>query len=857
MPDFLQGWKQFLNENKQLDEATEEEMYNIADVLHNLDPKDLSFNNLFGDKMRLVIPLKEKDPLKDLTEFLEENGYEPDYTTGLATYYTITLPGKEGERPTTLIMTRSQRGVVVRDDGSIKRHKGDTDETHESRKKMIRKKQVKIGKLLQKGARLWDKARDAQTAYQDSQSVSWSLNRSAPGEPVALAAKQKVAADYEKVNKDSGALQDSFSAFQGQTHSSVKNPFKKLLKKWEKRGKANYSMIMSRHPIDVMRMSDFDAIESCHSPPSRSGGAGGSYYKCAVAEAHGHGIVSYVVKNDDLNDLEGEGGYQKKIDAYQENEEELFYDQERAEGEITPISRLRLRKFTHPGLEVTLAVPSQKVYGNATAGSLESLTDWAKEKQADIIQKIEDSKNSDDPKKSAFDEDGDAIDLSKWEMHGGSYMDYDDQASPTFFEFLGHKTIGQPNFDSSTEDNLQLQGGIEAMQREVDEMVENYNNRHSSTNVHRASVEDDGGGEYYIDIAADYIISIDEEEFKYSAFQEKTRKAIESVADELINGYGWTWLDDRVDYTVKQGQVVMEIPVDIDDINPEHGGYAYSTDNLSDILDKLSFQDSGGSEVEEMVLNILRRYGVAQAPNPLYDLVAAWRDGSWYEWNFEFDDEDMPAQATVDTGIYVNFNDLIKKIPITFDHQPDKSSEVYIMFAGDPIAMAAKTHGGEDFSFKGFEVRSPEFESGMMGGFMSLDAVKEYVQWEVAKMILRRGAAGYRGAGTKASTRDYNIAVRQLMREAIGEKEGEFAYPNSTTYASAVDSDDEFKITFEMDLDEDTPEEVANNALTIATDVDDEDQLKEIFRTAFAKVAKISGETLKETREYFNKFDLW
>jgi len=183
MPDFLQGWKQFLNENKQLDEVTEEELSDIDDVLLGLDPKDLSFNNLFGDKMRLVIPLKEKDPLKDLTEFLEENGYEPDYTTGLATYYTITLPGKEGERPTTLIMTRSQRGVVVRDDGSIKRHKGDTDETHESRKKMIRKKQVKIGKLLQKGARLWDKARDSQKEYQESQNVSWSPTGPRRGSP--------------------------------------------------------------------------------------------------------------------------------------------------------------------------------------------------------------------------------------------------------------------------------------------------------------------------------------------------------------------------------------------------------------------------------------------------------------------------------------------------------------------------------------------------------------------------------------------------------------------------------------------------------------------------------------------------
>jgi hypothetical protein len=744
------------------------------------------------------------------------------------------------------------------------RRERDTDETYEARKKMIRKKQVKIGKLLQKGARLWDKARDSQKEYQESQSVSWSLNRTAPGEPAAFAAKQKVAADYEKVNKDSGALQDSFSGFEGQTHSSVKNPFKKLLKRWEKRGAANYSMIITRHPKDVFRMSDFDAIQSCQSPGSRNDGQPGQFYKCVVAEAHGHGLVAYIVKNDDLDNLEGEGDYQAKIDAFykyeeaEEKDEELFWDEKRSVGEIEPISRLRLRKFTMPWLEITLAVPTQKAYTTRVPGDAESLKDWAKEKQADIIQKIEDSKNSDDPKYNAFDEHGDAIDLDKWQMHGGSYVDYDEDASRMFFNFLGYKTTGKPSFDSTTEDNIQLQGGTEAVQREVNEMVEIYNDSHSSTNVHRASVEDDGGGEYYIDIAADYIIKIDEEEFKYSAFQEKTRQAIESIADELINGYGWEWLDDRVDYTVRNGQVVMEIPVDMSDINPEGGGYAYSTDNLSEILEALDFKDSGGHEVEEMVLNLLRRLGVAKSENPLYDLVAAWRGESWYEWNFEFDDEHMPSQATVDTSIYVNFNDLIKKIPITFDHQWKKDTEIYIMHAGEPLALAFRRDDGEG-NFVDFEVRSPEFEHERMDGFKNLDDVKAYAQWALAMKILRRGAGGFRGAGSSASTRSYNIAVRQLMREAIGEKEGEFAYPNSTTYAGKPDFEDELKMTFEMDLDDGTPEEVANNALKIATDVDDEDQLREIFRTALAKVAKIPGETetLKEAREYFNKFDFF
>ena len=60
-----------------------------------------------------------------------------------------------------------------------------------------------------------------------------------------------------------------------------------------------FSIIITRHPVDVLRMSDFDEITSCHSPASRAS-AYQSYYKCAVAEAQGHGAVAYVVETEEL-----------------------------------------------------------------------------------------------------------------------------------------------------------------------------------------------------------------------------------------------------------------------------------------------------------------------------------------------------------------------------------------------------------------------------------------------------------------------------------------------------------------------------------------------------------------------------
>ena len=85
-----------------------------------------------------------------------------------------------------------------------------------------------------------------------------------------------------------------------------------------------YSMIITRHPVDVMRMADFNNITSCHSPPSRDV-SDTSYYKCAVAEAKGHGAVAYVVETEDLLHLTNTGNIESAEQEIQEGE--IFYDE--------------------------------------------------------------------------------------------------------------------------------------------------------------------------------------------------------------------------------------------------------------------------------------------------------------------------------------------------------------------------------------------------------------------------------------------------------------------------------------------------------------------------------------------------
>ena len=130
-------------------------------------------------------------------------------------------------------------------------------------------------------------------------------------------------------------------------------------------------------------------------------------------------------------------------------------------------------------------------------------------------------------------------------------------------------------------------------------------------------------------------------------------------------------------------------------------------------------------------------------------------------------------------------------------------------------------------------------------------------------MILRpwsqsRGGYGKTPKGIQ-SGRDYLVAVSILMRDAAGGAEGEFMFPNRSMWVNGPDSDDEYKMMFGMELDDDDSDEIVKNAHKIMAETDDEDKLKEIFRTAFAKVGKIPGAkaSITEIREYFNKYDFF
>ena len=265
-----------------------------------------------------------------------------------------------------------------------------------------------------------------------------------------------------------------------------------------------YSIILTRHPVDVMRMSDFEKITSCHTPPSRDGSKQ-EYYKCAVAEAQGHGAIAYVVKTEDLLSETNTGNIES---AEQELEEydEIFTEQNRylhgTNLDLDPVSRIRLRQFRYfdwekydagedQGTEV--AVPEKYVYGIKIPGIVGTVTKWARQKQEEVIANL--------PKS------GGKVDLDDFRIYGGSYEDTAHYGGRK--ELLANLTnismsdfTGQVEQDKETEEEMPPEwvGDVEEMlKRDCAKVREKWNSgKYANCEVDFHVRDDSGEGDYVI-----------------------------------------------------------------------------------------------------------------------------------------------------------------------------------------------------------------------------------------------------------------------------------------------------------------------------------------------------------------------
>jgi hypothetical protein len=142
---------------------------------------------------------------------------------------------------------------------------------------------------------------------------------------------------------------------------------------------ADYLIILSRAPVDLVRMSDYTHIDSCHK-------RGNSHFQCAVEEAINGGAIAYLVYKDSL----------ENIDESELQDDDLFSDRDRGfDGIKDPVSRVRIRnvKSNYSGVEV--AIPELRIYGNTNVPTFyESVVDFLKTQQSVDLKQFTDYNNT-------------------------------------------------------------------------------------------------------------------------------------------------------------------------------------------------------------------------------------------------------------------------------------------------------------------------------------------------------------------------------------------------------------------------------------------------------------------------------
>ena len=252
----------------------------------------------------------------------------------------------------------------------------------------------------------------------------------------------------------------------------------------------NY-IIYSRHPIDVYRMSDFRGLDSCHSLPSRKGEQPGfdEYNICALAEAHGNGLISYVVTAESIREFVGaEEGQEitsemirEKLDLHELPEAEdgeIFADEERGVEGMVPVSRVRIKHVSYDSNgddedPIRLLVPQGNIYGQKVPGLIDHLYKTTVEAQMEKIEAIAEKELTTSENVSMY----------AFTRYGGSYQDGGyrvKDALPRMFNIafpdVEINFIGSINYDNDMERELAGEVGFmneAAVQEIIEQAVEN------------------------------------------------------------------------------------------------------------------------------------------------------------------------------------------------------------------------------------------------------------------------------------------------------------------------------------------------------------------------------------------------
>ena len=446
MQKLFDGWRDFrsssLMENV-LNEISYEYAEHVEDFLDNEGGyTHLPFGDLFGNQSRIVIPfgqaINPSSEIYRIMSWLESQGYEVDFKTGLASKEFESYTGNPNDPNT---------------------------------KKVMRMKQQKIGKFLQRAYDLSMKVTNTQADLYSMRRAFYERNPD----------RQQAVMRDDELEKDPGFVKAT-KAFRKaeedyQKHFSRATPYPSTLQNyveyWNKNSRyfrenpeeafVDYSIVISRHPVDVLRMSDHRNIQSCHSE-------GNSHFHCAIKEAKSAGAIAYIVETQDLDDVDIE------------DDNEIFEDDDRGIDGIEPVGRTRLRRFDKTGTftsdeKYSLLIPEKRIYGQDMAGFYEKIRDWALESQKDkwsqaLVHDVE-RETDENPDPMKMDPDY----LRDFVYMGGEYQDTNSRSMfKSFFADYGgadfeHASGGRYG-DDEEQERQYLQGqNIEYFIDQIDDYV--------------------------------------------------------------------------------------------------------------------------------------------------------------------------------------------------------------------------------------------------------------------------------------------------------------------------------------------------------------------------------------------------
>ena len=712
-----------------LREISEPEMKGVEAILQKIaeNPEGvLAFDELFGDKTRKVIRFPVKDETSELGQWvyeLEQNlKVKPDYDNGMLS---IDREWEDHDEPI---------------DADVERIMGSGKPS-----KMIKKKlQMKIGRYFTKLDELvkeyiqirrkivdhseeWllddlddnpslrltsgdeEDALDKQELKKYNKlrnSLALYLGNTSPGgvgKYILTPAQKEVWIDNEQKRRDEQDKGDISHGHKPRKRKPIVAPetgFKIMGDYWVRKAKYvkenindlendQYSIILTRHPVDIMRMSDFEKITSCHTPPSRAK-AEQPYYKCAVAEAQGHGAIAYVVATDDLlsqTNTSNIDSAQQELEEY----DEIFAEQNRwmsgTNLGLEPVSRTRLRQFRYfrdfdgkdkPYEGKELAVPEKAIYGMEIPGLINTVTKWAREKQDNLFEKL--------PRKDG------KINLDNFEIYGGSYEDTADAVGREILmmNLTGLQSgefIGDVKQNKETEENLPPDwlGDVEKiLESQCKKVREEWNPKYANCTVDYF-VRNDGSGTGPED---SYWVVYPEGKFKLTwpvdEWSQLPNPVAGSHAVYYLNEYFGDLFEEEGAYIGRWGDEIVFICEFIVKMVPNMGGkneYVFDGDGFKSFCEGIKELDNRRNQFKAALEKFAKQEGwMAGGAYVRLAMKIEQGDIDSYYWDVEYDgdyDESYEAWARPKDPYDFNPEDLGVEPRILFDlvdHEDFKES---------------------------------------------------------------------------------------------------------------------------------------------------------------------------------------